>query len=66
LLFWTGRRNVWRILWLLQFNLLIVHHDINFIPVTNFMHKFLYSYNVTVLYIIWYIPTNALFYTIIY
>jgi len=30
--------------------LLAVHHDINFIPVTNLMHKFLYLYNVTVLY----------------
>ena len=30
--------------------LLTVHHDINFIPFTNLMHKFLYSHNVTVLY----------------
>ena len=30
--------------------LLTVHHDINFIPVTNLMHTFLYSYNITVLY----------------
>jgi hypothetical protein len=34
--------------------LVIVQHqtfqDINFMPVTNLMHKFLYSYNVTVLY----------------
>jgi hypothetical protein len=27
-----------------------VHYDINFIPVTNLIHKILYSYNVTVLY----------------
>jgi hypothetical protein len=30
--------------------LLTVHHGINVIPVTTLMHKFLYSYNVTVLY----------------
>jgi len=30
--------------------LLTVHHYINFIPVTNLMHKFLYSYIVTILY----------------
>ena len=30
--------------------LLTVHHDMNFIPVTNLMHKFLYWYNATVLY----------------
>ena len=29
--------------------LLTVHYDINFIPVTNLMHKFLYSYSVTIL-----------------
>ena len=26
------------------------HNNKNFIPVTNLMHKFLYSYNITVLY----------------
>ena len=30
--------------------LLTMHYDINFIPVTNLMHKFLYSYNVIILY----------------
>ena len=35
----------------LQLNVLLtVHYNVNFIPVTNLMHKFLYSYNVTVLY----------------
>jgi len=28
-----------------------VHHDINFEAITNLMHKYLYSYNTTVLYI---------------
>ena len=28
-----------------------MHYDINFIPVTNLMHKFIYSYNVTILYL---------------
>jgi len=28
-----------------------VHHDINFEAITNLMHKCLYSYNITILYI---------------
>ena len=27
-----------------------MHHDINFQAITNLMHKYLYSYNVTILY----------------
>jgi len=27
-----------------------VHHDINFEAITNLMHKYLYSYNITILY----------------
>jgi len=28
-----------------------VHHDINFEAITNLMHKYLYSYNITILYL---------------
>jgi hypothetical protein len=50
---WSVYQNIWfsdfcASLWLNV--LLTVHHDINFIPVTNLMHTFLYSYNVTILY----------------
>jgi len=27
-----------------------VHHDINFEMITNLMHKYLYSYNITIIY----------------
>jgi len=27
-----------------------VHHDINFEAITNLMHKYLYSYNITIIY----------------
>ena len=27
-----------------------VHHDINLEAITNLMHKYLYSYNITILY----------------
>jgi hypothetical protein len=30
---------------------LTVHHDINFEAITNLMHKYLHSYNSTILYI---------------
>jgi len=28
-----------------------VHHDINFEAITNLMHRYLYSYNIIILYI---------------
>ena len=37
-------RNAYSVPWIHTYS------EINFIPVTNLMHKFLYSYNVTVLY----------------
>jgi len=28
-----------------------MHHDVNFEAITNLMHRYLYSYNITILYI---------------
>ena len=30
-----------------------VHHDINFEAITNLMHRYLYSYNIIILYMFW-------------